>query len=76
MDTITLPKNTFNFLLKSHQEMGERILSIETIVNDIARDEITPSYNAKLDRISRSMDKGKGLSFKNTSQLKKWFRSL
>ena len=76
MNTVTVPKNTYNYLVKSNQEMGKRISFIEMLVNDMARDEITPKYQTKLNKISRSMGNGKGISFRNTSQVKKFFRNL
>ena len=76
MNTITLPKNKYDSLIKSNKEMDERIRNIEIMLSDIARDEITPKYHAKLNRISRSMDVKKGTTFKNKSQIKEFFKNL
>ena len=76
MNTITVPKNEYDSLIKSNKEMGKRIRTIEILVNDMAQDEITSKYHAKLNKISKSTDKKSGKVFRNLSQIKKFFKNL
>ena len=56
--------------------MDRRIGFVEKLISDIARDEITPEYQAKLNKISKSVDSGKGMIFRSPSQIKKFFKNL
>ena len=76
MNIITVPKNEYDSLIKSNKEMGKRIRTIEILVSDIAQDEITPKYHARLNKISRSIDMKNAGVFKNLNQIRKFFKNL
>ena len=69
-------KNIYDFWVKSQKEMNSRINSMEAIIADISRDEITNDYNKKLNIISNSIDKKKGVFFNKKSDLKNFFKNL
>ena len=76
MNIITVPKNEYDSLIKSNKEMVRRIRTIEILINDMAQDEITPKYHARLNKISRSIDLDDSKVFRSARQITGFFKNL
>jgi len=76
MNTVTLPKNQYVNILNTQAKLRGDLTRLEKIVSIIAQDELNPKYITKLSRIERGISAGKGVKFKNRSEIKKFFHSL
>ena len=76
MNTVTLPKNQYMQILNTQEKLRGDLTRLQTIVSYIAQDELTPKYIKRLSKIEKGLSFGKGIKFKNKSEIKKFFRSL
>jgi len=78
MSTATISKTEYNSLLRDHQKLAIKVSHLESLVGDLAQDEeVNPAYLKKWEKISKAMDKGKGvIHLKSISAIKKYFASL
>ena len=77
MNTITIPIKEYRESIQLQKTILSRLDSLQKIVySSIAEDEVSPKYLAKLAKIEKGLDAGKGTRFKNISEVRKYFRSL
>ncbi len=76
MNMIILPKNQYIKILHTQEKLRGDLISLQKIVSFIARDEVNLEYMTRLSRIEKDLSAGKGIKFKNKSEIKKFFRSL
>jgi hypothetical protein len=76
MNTITLPKNQYMQLLSTQEKLRGDLTRLEKIVSFFTQDELSPKYIAKLSRIEKGLSLGRGVKFKNKSEVKEFFNSL
>lgn len=76
MDTVTIPIKEYRESVQLQKTILSRIDLLQNFVYSITEDEITPEYMAKLTKIQKGIDAGKGIKLKNKSEIKKFFRSL
>ena len=63
-------------ILDTQEKLRDDLTHLQKIVSYIAQDEVSPIYMAKLSKIEKGLSAGKGIRFKNKSEVKKFFRSL
>ena len=76
MNIVTMPRNKYMQILDTQEKLRGDLTRLEKIVSIIAQDELNPKYITKLSRIERGISAGKGVKFKNRSEIKKFFHSL
>lgn len=76
MNTITLPKSKYVQILDTQEKLRGDLSRLQKIVSHIAEDEVNSKYLAKLSKIEVGLSAGKGIKFKNKSEIKKFFASL
>jgi len=76
MNTVTLPKNKYMQILNTQEKLRGDLTRLQKLVFNIAQDEVRPEYIAKLNKIEKGLSSGKGLKFRNKSQIKKYFSLL
>jgi hypothetical protein len=76
MNTIALPRSTYNEILKRQARVESALAKLQEQVAEINQDELKPHVAARIERRSKAMDTGKGKSFKNMREVRAYFRSL
>ncbi len=76
MDIVTLSRSKYMEILDTQEKLRDDLTHLQKIVSYIAQDEVSPIYMAKLSKIEKGLSAGKGIRFKNKSEVKKFFRSL
>lgn len=76
MNTIAIPKTQYRDALKTQYEEKHKATLTKKEDFDCGCDEVTDAYAKKLERISREVDEGKGISFSNAREMKKYMDSL
>ena len=76
MNTVTLPKNQYMRILDTQEKFRDDLTRLQKIVSTIAQDEVSSLYMTRLSKIEKGLSAGKGVKFKNKSEIKKFFRSL
>ncbi len=76
MNTVTLPKNQYMQILSTQDKFQVDLSRLERMVSYMVQDEVSPVYMTRLSKIEKGLSAGKGVKFKNKSELKKFFRSL
>lgn len=76
MNTIAIPKTKYHNALKTQGVTRHSINLAKKKDFDCGCDEVTPQYAKKLERISKEAEEGKGISFSNTREMKKYMDSL
>jgi len=76
MNTVTLPKTKYLQILDTQEKLRDDLINLRKIVFHLAQDEISLKYAKRLSNIEKRLSFGKGLSFKNKSEIKRFFQSL
>ena len=76
MNTIALPRSTYNEILKRQARVESAISKLQETVEEIMYDEIKPSILKRLEKQSRLLDEGKGIKLKNIKEYRAFVRSL
>ena len=76
MNTITLPKSTYNEILKRQARVEVAVAKLYQRVEELNGDELKPHVAARIERRSKAMDAGKGKRFKTMREVHAYFRSL
>lgn len=76
MNTVTLSKNKYMQILDTQEKLRGDLMRLQKIVSHIAQDEVSSEYLTKLSKIEKGLSEGKGIEFKNRSEIKKFFLSL
>ena len=76
MDTITIPKKEYEELLRRQEKTEKELGILKNIVeSEMGETEIYPSVLKRWERISCTMDQGKGRSFSSIKEMKRWLKS-
>ena len=76
MNTIILPKNEYMQILNTQEKLRGDLTRLQKIVTYIAQDELNSEYIKKIYKIEKGLSGGKGVKFKNKSEIRKFFFSL
>lgn len=77
MNTVTFPKKEYKNLIKRQAKVERELALLREVVRDeLAGKTIHPSVMRRWDKISSSLDAGKGRSFASTGAMKKWLKAL
>lgn len=76
MNTIAIPKIKSYNALKTQGVIRHSINLTKKEDFDCGCDEVTDAYAKKLDRISKEAEDGKGISFSNVREMKKYMDFL
>ena len=76
MNTITIPKNKYLQILETQEKLRGDVNRLQIIVSSLTQDEVSPEYLASLSKIERGLSAGKGIAFKNKTEIKKFFKVL
>ena len=76
MNTITLPKSTYNEILKRQARVEAAIAKLHQRVEELNEDELKPNVAARIERRSKAMDAGKGIKLKNMKEYRAFVQSL
>lgn len=76
MNTITLPKIEYLNMYKAQKELKQRLDSMEKMLIDFAKDEISSARAIKLNKISANMDNGAGVKFVSAREVKNYLNNL
>jgi len=78
MTTITIPKNEYLKIIKTQEELKEKVNWLQKMFHGefCDCDEVRPEYAKKLDRLDANLDKGKGVRFLSATEMKKFLRTL
>ncbi len=63
-------------ILSTQDKFQVDLSRLERMVSYMVQDEVSPVYMTRLSKIEKGLSAGKGVKFKNKSELKKFFRSL
>lgn len=76
MNTITIPKSEYLKIVKTQEELQEKVGMLQRTLEIVARDEFKPAYIKKLDNISASFDRGRGVRFLDSKNAKRYLKNL
>jgi len=76
MDNVTLPKDKYIQILNTQKKLCGDLIRLQKIVSYMAQDEVSDIYITRLSKIEKGLSAGKGLKFKSTNEIKKFFGSL
>lgn len=76
MNTIILPKNEYMQILNAQEKLRGDLTRLQKIVTYITQDELNSEYIKKISKIEKGLSSGKGIRFKNKSEIRKFFSSL
>lgn len=76
MNIVTLPRNKYMQILETQEKLRGDLTRLQKIVSYIAQDEVNPEYVMRLSRIEKGLSAGRGVKFKNKSEVKKFFKAL
>lgn len=76
MNTITIPRSEYLKIVKSQEKLSEKVDKLQRTLEVVMQDEFKPEYAKKLDRISASFDRGKGVRFLDSKNAKRYLRSM
>lgn len=77
MNTITIPKNEYKKMLKKQVELQSQITDLrDFIIETIKKEELKPFAIKRIEKISRSIDKGSGKKFNSIGSLKSYLKCL
>lgn len=72
-----IPKTEYKKMLQSQEKMQSQIEDLRKfVIETMRKEEVSPSVIKRLEKISRSLDKGKGKSFNSTPSFKSYLRCL
>ena len=75
MSTIT--QKEYNYLTRRQDQVERDLVFLKQIIRQELTDEyIRPSVRRRWERISRKLDKGKGLTFFSVKEMGKWLAQL
>ena len=75
MSVLTMPKE-YKYLVKRQEKMEVELDFLKKIVLADEEKFIRPSVLKKWEKISKDMDKGKGLFFDSVTDMKNWMKNL
>ena len=76
METVTINKKALRNLIKKQEAVSEEVKALRGIVLELAKDEIRPAVIERLERISKSLDRGEGKRFFSLGAFKAHLRAL
>jgi hypothetical protein len=76
MELVTLPKTEYRKLIKAQEEMRKQLGRLTERVDVLSDDVISSVVQKKLDKLSRSMEKGSGKRFSSITAFKSYVASL
>ena len=76
MNTMTIPTKEYKQSIQMQKTILQRLDVLQKAVLESSRDEVSPEYIKKLEKISLGLDAGKGKKFSSISSLRKYFKSL
>ena len=76
MNTVTLPKYQYTRILETQEKLQGDLTRLQKIVSYMTQDEVSPEYSKKISKIEKGLFAGKGIKFKNKSEVKKFFKAL
>lgn len=76
MNTITLPKNQYMRILETQEKLRGDLTCLQRVVSYMTQDEVSPEYSKRISKIEKGLSAGKGIKFKNKSEVKKFFKTL
>lgn len=76
MNTITLSKTKYLDIHNSQKKLTQKVNLMQKILMDLTEDNVCPEYADKLNKISGSMDKGKGIKFANAREVEKYLNEI
>ena len=77
MENITIPKSEYKKMLRKQVNLQSQILNLrDFVIEAIRNEEVKPSTIRRMEKISRSMDKGNKKAINSLSSLKTYFKNL
>jgi len=76
MSTATISRTEYSTLLRNQKRLEVKVSYLQSLVTELSEDEISPAYAKKLEKISKSMDEGKGRKFKTYASFEKYLKNL
>lgn len=76
MTTITIPKTEYMKIVKTQEELKNKVNLLQKMFQNEICEEIRPEYIKKLERLDREIDKGKCVRFTSVSEMKKYLHNL
>lgn len=76
MNMITLPKSTYNEILKRQARVEVAVAKLYQRVEELNEDELKPSVLKRIEKHSRLLDEGKGIKLKNMKEYRAYMKSL
>ena len=76
METVTINKKALRNLVKKQEAVSEEGKALRGIVLELAKDEVRPAVIKRLEKVSKSLDRGEGRSFSSLRTFKTYLRAL
>jgi len=77
MNTMTIPKTEYRDIIKRQEIIEHQVNILRAIVSrELLENHISDAYKKKLDILSKDIQDGKCIKFKNSAGVKKYFKSL
>lgn len=76
MNLVTLPRNKYIQILDTQEKLRGDLTRLQKIVSFIVQDEVNTEYLKRISKIEKGLSEGKGVKFKNKTEVKKFFHSL
>ncbi len=77
MNIITIPKKTYQNLIRRQSQIEKELTILRKIVRaEVVEERVRPAIIKRWDRISRDLDQGKGRSFTSLREMDAWLRKL
>ena len=76
METVTITKKQLRNLVKKQEAVDQEVRALRGIVLELAKDEVRPAFVKRLERISKSLDRGEGKRFSSLGAFKAHLRAL
>ena len=77
MNTMTIPKTEYRDIIKRQEIIEHQVNILRAIVSrELLENHISDAYKKKLDILSKDIQDGKCIKFKNRAGVKKYFKSL
>lgn len=76
MNTIALPRSTYNEILKRQARVEVAVTKLQERVDELNQEELKPHVVARIERRSKELDAGKGIKLKNIKEYRAFVRSL
>lgn len=76
MNTVTLNKTEYQRLVRKQESLERDVRRLESVVKVNLEDEVASEVKAKLEKISKPMDRGGGKRFRSAREFSRHLKTL